>query len=324
MSDKAKQERLIKKIQRHIGQISIDYIKQDLQSQLDKASTPYDFEKYCYDTVYNLTGQLMLDNVNEDIIEKLATLIGDDKKESFMDEANRLFNNAWYRTVFGLLSGVVLVGTLGFAVIRRSHLSDVSADNNGLVNKSNEYFAKGYAYYSEKNFIEAVKWCQKGADAGSAAAMNLLGTLYEDGKGVEQNFKIAAFWYQKSADAGHPSGMNNLGFAYEFGQGVEKNLEISAEWFRKSANAGFVKAMFSLAVIYDKGIGVQQDLEAAIYWYQKVSDLGCVKSMINLGFMFETGSGVKRDDKKAIELYIKAADRGHPYAENRLRELGIK
>jgi TPR repeat protein len=68
--------------------------------------------------------------------------------------------------------------------------------------------------------------------------MFVLGSMYEDGKGVAQDYGEARDWYEKAADAGNLNAMFNLGQLYLKGQGVDQDYGKAREWFQKSADGG--------------------------------------------------------------------------------------
>jgi TPR repeat protein len=49
------------------------------------------------------------------------------------------------------------------------------------------------------DFIEAMRWSLKAAQAGNPDAMKLLGEMYEKGLGVSTNNAEALRWYQMAA-----------------------------------------------------------------------------------------------------------------------------
>ncbi|WP_422573126.1 tetratricopeptide repeat protein [Helicobacter pylori] len=61
-----------------------------------------------------------------------------------------------------------------------------------------------------------------------------LGSLYEDGKGVEKNSKKATYFYSKACDLKDGWGCNNLGWLYENGKGVGKDLIKAAYFYSKA------------------------------------------------------------------------------------------
>ena len=52
-----------------------------------------------------------------------------------------------------------------------------------------------------------------------------LGSLYEDGDGVEQDYDKAKHYYELAADQGYADAQCNLGVLYEDGHGIEQDYE---------------------------------------------------------------------------------------------------
>src|SRR5271157_1478903 len=87
--------------------------------------------------------------------------------------------------------------------------------------------------------------------AGEIHDFKDLGSMYENGAGVEGNYAQAASWYRKAAEAGDPLGMTSLGWMYENGIGVEKDYAQAVSWYRKAAEAGEPLAMTGLGWMYE-------------------------------------------------------------------------
>ena len=56
-----------------------------------------------------------------------------------------------------------------------------------------------------------VEFAKYYANQGDASAMDWLGYLYENGRGVTQNYNTAKYWYEKAAEKGHASVMCHIG-----------------------------------------------------------------------------------------------------------------
>jgi len=159
-----------------------------------------------------------------------------------------------------------------------------------------------------QDYDKAREWFQKAANAGDANGMRHLGWLYENGKGVAQDYGKARQWYQKAADAGEPHGMTNLGWLYENGKGVAQDYDKARELFQKAADAGESYGMTNLGWLCENGWGVVKDYDKAREWFQKAADAGNAEAMRNLGVLYQNGLGVAQDYEKARQWYQKAAD----------------
>jgi hypothetical protein len=172
-----------------------------------------------------------------------------------------------------------------------------------------------------QDYGKALLWFQNAADAGDADAMNHLGWLYDGGKDVAQDYNKAREWYQKAADAGNRDAMYNLAMLYRDGQGVAQDYGKALLWFQNAANAGDTDAMNNLGLLYYYARGVVQNYGKARYWYQKSADADDKTGMYNLGVMYREGQGVPQDYGKAREWYQKAADAGLDVAQQALKAL---
>ena len=155
-----------------------------------------------------------------------------------------------------------------------------------------------------------VKWWQASAEQGNAHAQNMLGNMYENGRGVTKDYAKAVEWYRKSAEQGYVYAQNNLGRMYENGRGVSKDYAKAVEWYRKSVEQGDVTAPYYLGEMYYYGRGVSRDYAKAVEWYRKSAEKGNIDARYTLGCMYHYGIGVSKDYAKAAEWYSKAAKGG--------------
>jgi TPR repeat protein len=126
----------------------------------------------------------------------------------------------------------------------------------------------GTAAYREKEYAKAAELWRPLADGGDAAAQHFLGTLYADGKGVEQNDATAFMWFQRAANQGNAAAQYNVGASYATGTGVAKSDADAAKWFQRAANQGMVFAQLNLGLLYAAGNGVPQDNVEALKWLE--------------------------------------------------------
>lgn len=126
----------------------------------------------------------------------------------------------------------------------------------------------GIAAYHNKDYAKAVELWRPLADKGVAAAQYQLGTLYAEGKGVDQNDAIAAVWFQRAAEQGDAAAQYNMGASYAEGLGVRKDEAEAAKWFRRAADQRMGYAQLNLGMLYAAGRGVPQDNVEALKWIE--------------------------------------------------------
>jgi class 3 adenylate cyclase/outer membrane protein assembly factor BamD (BamD/ComL family) len=171
-------------------------------------------------------------------------------------------------------------------------------------------------------FAEALPMYRKAADRGYPEAMNNLGIMFTNGRGVPRDDAEAIRLFRKAADGGSADAITNLGFMYRYGRGVPPNLEEAVRLFRKAADAGSVEGMYWLGLVYETGAGVGKDEAEACKWYHKAADMGVASAMNKLGVMYANGSGVGKDMTEAVRWYRAAAAAGNPDAKATLTSLG--
>lgn len=189
------------------------------------------------------------------------------------------------------------------------------------------YYMKAIKLYDNKDYESAKKYFKKSVDLfESADSNNMLGLLYESGKGVEINYHKAFTYYEKAAKKGNSFAQGNIGRLYIYGYGVEQNYYLAKEWLVKAAEQGDYSAMCSLGAIYLHGWCGEVDFEKAYDYYIKSADMqdpffdglenkGYPQAQHSLGYMFYMGYGVSVDKEKAYEWFLKAAHQNIPESQ---------
>lgn len=122
--------------------------------------------------------------------------------------------------------------------------------------------------YREKAYAKAAELWRPLAEQGDAEAQYSLGTLYAEGKGVEQNDATAFLWFQRAANQGVAAAQYNVGASYATGAGIGKSDVDAARWFRRAADQGMAFAQLNLGLLYAAGNGVPQDDVEAYKWLE--------------------------------------------------------
>ncbi|NOX76425.1 MAG: sel1 repeat family protein [Gammaproteobacteria bacterium] len=152
------------------------------------------------------------------------------------------------------------------------------------------------------------------ASHGNAAAQNLLGMMYELGKGVPQNLAQSVAYYRKAAEQGDMYAQYNLAVSYDTGNGLPQNFREAVRWLRRAADQGGDFAQYNLGVMYEEGRGVKKDFKQAAQWYQQAAKSGHKQAQNNLGWLYETGQGVPQSLINAYAWFNAAAVQGFTVA----------
>lgn len=112
------------------------------------------------------------------------------------------------------------------------------------------------------------------AEQGHADAQYHLGTLYQEGKGVQQDYKQAAHWYQAASSQGHAKAQFSLGNAYKHGHGLEQDDREALSWWKRSAQQSHTRAQYHYGIALLFGRGTQTDEQRALEWLGKAADSG--------------------------------------------------
>ncbi len=132
----------------------------------------------------------------------------------------------------------------------------------------------GSLAYERGDYAEAARLWRPLAKAGDADAQFALGTLYQQGRGVEHDDARATRWFRRAAEQGSVPAQYNLGNAYKFGRGVKADDKMAFQWWEKAAQAGLAPAQFNLGTAYLHGRGVTQSTEQGIAWYREAAANG--------------------------------------------------
>ncbi len=104
------------------------------------------------------------------------------------------------------------------------------------------------------------------AELGAARAQALLGSLYAQGRGVQQDDSLALRWYRTAAELGNADAAYALGEMYLDGRVIRTSAKKAAQWFQAAAHNGHRGAQVKLSELYLKGVGVRKNPTEASMW----------------------------------------------------------
>ena len=161
------------------------------------------------------------------------------------------------------------------------------------------------------------------AAQGDPGADNLLGMMYELGKGVPKDLAKSVAYYRQGAEQGDQYAQYNLAVSYDAGTGVPQNYREAVKWFRRAADQGVSSAQYDLGVMFEQGRGTHKSFQKAARWYQKAAQQGHVQAQNNLAWLYENGQGVERNLITAYAWFDVAAAQGFELAQQKRDEIKV-
>jgi TPR repeat protein len=173
-----------------------------------------------------------------------------------------------------------------------------------------------YGAYQRGLYLTAVReaTARLETNAKDAAAMTLLGEIYNQGLGVPMDPAKAAEWYRLAARQGESHAMASLGLMALDGRGVPKNAEEGRKWLDQAAQNGDAIASYNLGLLLltsDK----DADLSRAVALLRKAAEFEIADAQHSLGVLYLTGRGVAKNPGEAARLFKRAADNGSSVGE---------
>ena len=185
-------------------------------------------------------------------------------------------------------------------------------------------FRRGSEALERKDYAEALRWYQRGADQGNAKALFALGTMYVNGTAGRKDDAEGARLIRAAAEQGLAGAQSGLGVMYRAGVGVPQDYAQAAKWLRLAAEQSEPSAQSQLASMYGLGQGVRQDYAEAVRWFRSAAAQDYADAQYGLGFLYQTGHGVPQDDVEAVRWFRKAAGQGHAEAQDYLGAMYLK
>ncbi len=217
-----------------------------------------------------------------------------------------------------------------------------------------------YGAYQRGFFVTAFRAANLRLErkADDAAAMTLIGELYNQGLGMREDPAKAAEWYRLAADLGDPHAQFALAMLTLRGRGVERapdaarallesasgkghpaasynlallllqsdeatDLARAAELLRQASEEEVADAQHALGVLYARGRGVEQNALRAFAWFGRAARNGNLAGMVEQAIALFNGDGVVANEPEAAGLFRRAAFRGNAIAQNRLARLYV-
>ena len=183
------------------------------------------------------------------------------------------------------------------------------------------YYGSWQLKQDEKN---ALPYAQLGAEKGDMVCQHTLGSLYLDGKLVEQDTETAVHWFEKALEQGCFEAGVDLFVIYcsdKYGREDEdKALECALAAFRcYSPDSGDSARQYGIIAAYI-GTRLYGDVDLqlpegnAIFFFEEAAKNKYSIGLFFLGIMYFTGDECEKDEEKAKEYIDLAAEYGHQSA----------
>ena len=227
--------------------------------------------------------------------------------------------------------GLSLCGTFALAIDKSEVQVGLSALEQQDFRAASESFAQAFdngdsdgAFYlgrmlelgigGEPNLDAAVGLYLAGSAQGSAPAMNRLGVLHVQGRGVLQDYEQGAQLVCDAAKLGDANGAYNCASLTLEGRGRVQDEVVAYELYHKASNMGHIGAKNAYAAALIEGKFLEQDLDRAVELFQQTAGVGNPVGLYALGQAFAVGLGVEADPIKAHSYFNLAAAFNHPQA----------
>ena len=167
---------------------------------------------------------------------------------------------------------------------------------------------------------QAARWYRLAAERGDVHAMSSLGLMAADGRGTDRGPAAARAWFEKAAALGEPTASYNLALLL-LASGAPADIPRAAGLLRVAADAELPDALHDLGVLYARGQGVKRDREEAARLYLRALKGGSLSGEVEYAIALANGDGVGKDEVMAARVFRRAASRGNAIAQNRLARL---
>ena len=168
----------------------------------------------------------------------------------------------------------------------------------------------------------AHEWYRLAAAQNDANAMASLGLMAMDGRGQPKDEKAGRVWLEQAARKGQPSASYNLALI-QLASDKPADLAAAVANFRTAAEAEVPAAQYALGVLYLQGKGVPKDTTQAAQWFRRAADNGDLGAEVEFAIRLFNGDGVPKDEARAARYFLHAAQRGNAIAQNRIAKLYV-
>jgi tetratricopeptide (TPR) repeat protein len=209
------------------------------------------------------------------------------------------------------VQGVVWAAMDGFAAVEAC-----TTATRAYPDERRLHYQLGRALDKLGKYGEAMEAYQIAADLGSAAAMNNVAALHEDGSGVPSSPETAFGLYLKAAEAGDTFAMTNVARMLEYGRGTTQDVGEAIAWYERAVEAGDGFATTKLALYYmGGGPGIQKDPQKGMDLFKRGIELKEPLGMVTAAVLIDNGFGKYLPEHTSIGLLMSTLETGEDGAQ---------
>jgi len=173
-------------------------------------------------------------------------------------------------------------------------------------------------------FCKKISNLEKSLIQEGPKGMNLLGMMYQQGRGISKSDSKATEWYKKAAAQGDANAQMNLGYMYQYGQGVERNQTEAFKWTLEAAKQGLAQAKFNIGLMSQQGQSIKINASESANWLKRAAESGVGEAALTVGLLYGKGQGVPQDiNKSSLWCFIASGlgpERVRKYAQRCLEQ----
>lgn len=167
---------------------------------------------------------------------------------------------------------------------------------------------------------KASEWYRLAAGRGDAHALASLGLMALDGRGMAKNAAQGRAWLEQAAAKGNPLASHNLALLLLTSDN-DADLKRAVDLLKKAAAAEIPDAQHALGVLYLKGRGVERSSAEAARLFERAARNGSSVGEVEYAILLFNGDGVAASESQAARYFRRAAAKGNAIAQNRLARL---
>jgi uncharacterized protein len=168
--------------------------------------------------------------------------------------------------------------------------------------------------------VKAAEWYRLAARLGDRQALSALGLMSLDGRGMAKNETQGRVWLEQAAAKGEPRAAYNVALLL-LSSGNPDDLLRAVELLRMAGEAEIADAQHALGVLALNGRGMNRDPAEAARWFERAARNGNLAGTVEYAILLFNGEGVPANEAAAARLFRRAAVRGNAIARNRLARL---